>query len=130
MRTIILLILSCFIVYTTQARVNSNMDDILGIWQMENGTLQVEVFKKEGKYFGKITWVKDQSKKGSIGQLVLWNLVYDAESSEWNNGEIRLPEMNHSASCYLKLINKDTIIATGYHGLRMFGKDAKFNRLK
>lgn len=53
MRTIILLILSCFSVYTTQARVNSNMDDILGIWQMENGTLQVEVFKKKGNILAK-----------------------------------------------------------------------------
>lgn len=105
-----------------------NANDIIGTWRNEDNDIHVEVYKKGSEFIGKIKWMKDKSKSQSMGKIVLWNLFYDQNNSEWNKGLIQLPEMDHSANCYVKMINKNTIILSGYHGLRIFGKDFKYIR--
>lgn len=103
-------------------------DDVTGKWLLADGSTQIEVNKEGDKYVGKITWVKDAVNKKDIGKKVLWDLEYDASDNEWNSGEIQMPDMSHSASCYIRLKDKNTAIVTGYHGLRMFGKSKKLIR--
>lgn len=108
----------------------TNADDIAGNWQLQDGSKRISVYKENGKYHGKIYWVKDAAKQSEIGKKVLWDLEYDADDKEWNSGDIQLPDMGHSASCYIKLKDINTASVTGYHGMRLFGKTKTLLRIK
>ena len=107
----------------------TDADAIAGNWQLQDGSKKISVVEEDGKYVGKIYWVKDPSKKTEIGRKVLWDLEYDADDKEWNGGEIQLPDMGHSASCYIKLKDANTAIVSGYHGVRLFGKTKTITRV-
>jgi hypothetical protein len=102
----------------------NNGDQILGKWVNETKTRTVEVFKNNGKYSAKII---DSINKKEEGKLIVWGLQYQPADKEWSNGEVQLPDMTHSASCYAVLKGKKIII-TGFHGLRYFGNSETYNR--
>lgn len=104
-------------------------DEILGNWQMQDGSMRIEVYKDGKSYSGKIFWLKDLSKKTDVGKKVLWNLTYETSSKEWSGGNIQLPDMDHSANAVIILKDKNTAEILGYHGLRLFGKKKKILRM-
>lgn len=107
----------------------TDADAIAGNWQLQDGSKKISVVEEDGKYVSKIYWVKDPSKKTEIGRKVLWDLEYDADEKEWKGGKIQLPDMGHSASCYIKLKDANTAIVSGYHGMRLFGKTKTITRV-
>ena len=107
----------------------TDADTITGNWQLQDGSKKISVVKEDGKYVGKIYWVKDMAKNNEIGRKILWNLEYDADNKEWKGGEIQLPGMGHPASCYIKLKDAKTALVTGYHGMRLFGKTKTITRV-
>ena len=104
----------------------NNSDQILGEWVRADNTKTVEVFKENDKYSAKIIETKN---KQQLGKLIVWGLQYDNKEKEWSDGEVQLPDMSHSASCYVKLKGEKLII-TGYHGLRLFGSSQTYSRKK
>lgn len=104
----------------------SNSDKIIGKWISEDNNRTVEVYKVNDKYSAKII---DAKSKQEIGKLIIWGLQYNETDKEWSNGQVQLPDMSHSASCYAKL-KEDKVIITGYHGLRLFGSSQTYNRKK
>lgn len=110
----------------TNLFAQNNGGQILGKWISEDNNRTVEVFKTNGKYSAKII---DAKNKQEIGKLIIWELQYDDAEKEWSGGQVQLPDMSHSASCYVKL-KGDKVIITGYHGLRLFGSSQTYNRKK
>ncbi|MBN8673392.1 MAG: sterol desaturase family protein [Chitinophagales bacterium] len=123
------LLMLAFVLAGTLSFAQTTADDITGNWQLQDGSKRIHVFKENGKYHGKIYWVKEPAKQSEIGKKVLWNLVFDMDDKEWNGGEIQLPDMSHSASCYIKLKNANTASVTGYHGMKLFGKTKTLLRI-
>lgn len=124
-----ILLLAVFTTLSLSSFSQTAADDILGNWLLQDGSKRINVYKENGKYYGKIYWVKEHAKQAEIGKKVLWDLTYDADDKEWNGGEVQLPDMNHSASCYIKLKNTNIASVTGYHGMRMFGKTKTLLRI-
>ncbi|MCA6441389.1 MAG: sterol desaturase family protein, partial [Chitinophagaceae bacterium] len=124
-----ILLLAVFTTLSLSSFSQTAADDILGNWLLQDGSKRINVYKENGKYYGKIYWVKEPAKQAEIGKKVLWDLTYDADDKEWNGGEVQLPDMNHSASCYIKLKNTNIASVTGYHGMRMFGKTKTLLRI-
>lgn len=104
----------------------NNGDQIIGKWISEDNNRTVEVYKTNGKYSAKIIAAKS---KQEIGKLIIWGLQYNESEKEWSDGQVQLPDMSHSAACYVKLKGSKVII-TGYHGLRIFGSSQTYNRKK
>ena len=94
-------------------------DSIVGNWVSSDGVRTVRGYKEKDKYKADI--IKSNNPE-ETGKLILWNLVYDLESREWNDGKIQLPGMSHEVDCYIKMMSLDLIKITGYHGLRVLGK--------
>lgn len=121
---------SFFIVFLFLAIGNlfaqNNGDQIIGTWTSGDNNRTVEVYKTNGKYAAKIIDAKNNQE---IGKVIIWGLQYDIAEKEWSDGQVQLPDMSHSASCYVKL-KGDKVIITGYHGLRMFGSSQTYNRKK
>uniref|UniRef100_UPI00404B96B7 sterol desaturase family protein n=1 Tax=Flavobacterium sp. TaxID=239 RepID=UPI00404B96B7 len=105
----------------------TDTDNIIGKWTKDKSSLTVEVFKKEKTYSVKIT---DAEEKIQINKIIIWNLEYDSKNNEWNNGELQLPDMTHSVSCYIKMKDKNTLKITGYHGLKIFGSSEIYHKKK
>lgn len=114
----------CFTISNSFAQ--NNCDQILGNWISKDNNRTVEVYKTNGKYSARII---DAKNKQEIGKVIIWGLQYNVAEKEWSGGEVQLPDMSHSASCYVKL-KGDKVIITGYHGLRIFGSSQTYNRKK
>jgi uncharacterized protein (DUF2147 family) len=123
-----------------------NPSDILGIWLNEEGDAQIEVFKEENKFFGKIVWLekaKDENgewmldiknpdeklkSRRKLGMTVMHNLVWDSKDKEWNEGKIYDAREGDTYSLYAKTEGIDVLNLRGYIGFSLFGKTTSWSR--
>ena len=110
----------------TQGKAQQNADDILGVWWNPEKTTRIEVYKENGQYFGRVTWLKeDVNPDGSsprmdlnnentdlrnrrvMGLIVLQNLTWD--DGEYEEGTLYDSHQGRSYSCYIELENKNTL---------------------
>lgn len=121
-------------------------DDIIGIWLTEGGKSKVEVFKKEGKYYAKIIWLKTPNYEDGtpkidkhnpneklntrkvVGIEILQGLEWDDD--EFEDGEIYDPESGKTYSCEAEFDGMDTLNVRGYIGFSMIGRTTVWTRVK
>jgi len=119
-------------------------DDIVGQWYTENNESLVEIFKNNGKFYGKIIWLKEPNRNGKpkldeknpddklkerpiIGLLILKDFVFDG-SNEWNDGKIYDPKSGKTYSCYIKFEAKNKLKIRGYIGISLLGRTTYWTR--
>ena len=125
-------------------------DQIEGVWWNEEKTSRVEVYQSNGKYYGKIVYLKDdtnpdgssprtdynnpdESKKNRklIGTLILKNLVWDEDDNEWDDGAIYDPKSGKTYSCYAVLQKDGKLFLKGYVlGMPFLGRSTLWTRYK
>lgn len=126
-------------------------DDLVGVWYNEEKDGKVEVFKKsDGKYYGKIVWVKnDFNDDGSKpkkdrknpdeklrnrtvnGLVILTGLQWDSSDKEWQDGQIYDTKSGKTYSCYCKLQKDGTLYFKGYVlGMTFLGRSTVWTRAK
>ena len=133
--TLIILIFSTSVIFAQQA------NDIIGKYRLPN-KLDVEIFEKGGKYFGKIIALNghengtekdiknpDKSKRNEllIGKVIIENLEYDKEEKEWINGKMYGPEKGLVFNLKINEIKQNEIEVVGSKFL--FWKTLKWERL-
>ncbi len=121
---------------------------ILGVWWNEEKTSRIEVFEKDGKIFGKVVWLKDDTnpdgskprldnhnpepklkKRTVVGIQILKNLTWDADDKEWEDGEIYDPKTGKTYSCYAELQKDGGLFMKGYVlGMPFLGKSTVWTR--
>ena len=117
---------------------HSNPDAIVGVWKDGKGKGHVQIFKHNGKYYGKIIWlrevntdigrVKVDKKNPSeslrnrplVGLIMLRDFVYD--DGEWTGGYIYNPAEGKEYKAYMKMQDYNTLYVRGYIGFSIFGK--------
>lgn len=128
--------------------VKAQNSKILGVWWNEEKTSRVEVFDKDGKIYGKVVWLKDDSNpdgtkprkdnenpdaklksRSVVGIQILKNLKWDADDKEWDDGEIYDPKTGKTYSCYAELQKDGTLFLKGYVlGMPFLGKSTVWTR--
>jgi uncharacterized protein (DUF2147 family) len=121
-------------------------DDIIGVWKDGKGKGHVQIYKQNGKYYGKIVWLqkpKDESGKPKVdknnpntslrnkpllGLTMLRNFEYD--DGEWSGGNIYNPSDGKEYKAYMKLKDKNTLAVRGYVGISLLGKTDTWTRVK
>ena len=122
-------------------------DDILGVWLNEDKDAHIYVHKEDGKYHGKIIWLKnpidedtgqpkldkenpDEKKQHLpiIGSLILKDFVYD--DGEWEDGSIYDPKNGKTYDCYIEMEDKDKLKIRGYIGISWIGRTTYWTRVK
>lgn len=98
--------ITAIILLTTTINYAQQADDIIGKYHLPN-KLNVEIFKSNNKYFGKIIALNgyedgqttdfknsDSSKKNDLllGKVIIENLEFDKDKKQWVNGEMYGPE--------------------------------------
>jgi uncharacterized protein (DUF2147 family) len=120
-------------------------DEIIGIWELEDHSSKMEIYKEDGKYFGKLLYGEDvinengTSKKdienpdaslrgqNIIGSTYIKNLKFDGK--EYDNGNVYDSSTGKTWSCYVRL--KDgKLHFTGYMGVKWLGQTYVYHRIK
>lgn len=102
-------------------------DVIIGKYLLPND-LEVELFKQDGKYFGKIVglnnyqdgekydvknWDSSKRKDLLLGKLIIKNLEYDAEEKIWVDGEMYGPDKGINVNLEITEVRETEIIIIG-----------------
>jgi uncharacterized protein (DUF2147 family) len=121
-------------------------DDIIGTWFTEGGKSKVEISKADGKYSGKIIWLKDPNRedgtvkldrenedeslrsRGILGLPVIQNFEWDDD--EYEDGTIYDPENGKTYSCEITWKDINTLNVRGYIGFSFIGRDTVWTRVK
>lgn len=116
-------------------------DDIIGNWLLPDN-LEIEIFKKNNKFYGKITDVygfkdgqekdihnPDQSRRNDelIGKIIISDLQYDSETEQWINGTIYAPQRGFTLELTILKVNEKTLEAKG--SKLLFSKKIIWQRL-
>lgn len=153
-KVIPLAIITLILTATAQAQPTSKADAIIGQWYTDENDSIVEITKdRQGKYNGKIIWLKEpiypagegvdtgkpkRDRKNDdanlrhipiIGLVCMKNFIYDALDAEWNKGTIYDPETGNNYKCVAKPKTPNSLDVRGYIGIPAFGRSTIWNRV-
>ena len=95
---------------------NKSVTSIEGEWLVHNEKSTVQVYQKEGKYFGKLAWVdpadnpNEEKRRAIMGTLILENLTPQGKALYKNGRVYNLPQDRHY-DCDVK-VKKDKMLIT------------------
>ena len=132
--------------FSVKAQVKG--DDILGVWTTGSKKGRVEIYKEDGKYYGKIIWLKeplndegqpkkdvnnpddDAQSKPLMGLVNLKGFEFDADDEEWVDGTIYDPENGSTYDCYIWFEDGDRNLLNvrGFVGISIIGRTDEWVR--
>lgn len=109
---------------------SANAQGITGIWLTEKDESKVEITERNGAFFGKVIWVKEQTEKAQkgVGITVLRDFVLQNDNSY--KGTIFAPHLNKTVKGTINQDNENEITVRGYLGISIFGSSQKWKRVK
>ena len=134
------------VMFLSSVAYSQSADDILGTWYTEGGKSKVEIIKKDGKYSGKIIWLKEPKREDGtvkldknneneklrsrkvVGINVIKGFVWDDD--EYEDGSIYDPENGKTYSCEITWEDKNTLNVRGYIGFSLLGRTTVWTRVK
>ena len=137
-------VLACIMINTSFAQT-ANSNAIVGVWLVQDGSAKVKIDNVNGKFMGKIVWLKDPTDKTGkpvtdsknpdkalrtrpqMGLSLLQNFIYSGDNV-WNDGTIYDPDGGDTYSCKITFINNETIEVRGYVGISLFGRTETWKR--
>jgi len=122
-------------------------DDILGKWLNEDQDAHVQIYKENGKFYGKIVWLKEPNEPATglpkvdddnedeslrsrpvMGLVLLKDFVFDGED-EWEDGTIYDPKNGKTYSCYMNFDENGVLKIRGYIGFSWIGRNTYWTRV-
>lgn len=121
-------------------------DDILGTWLNEEATGKIQLYKENGKYFGKVIWLKEPNdvKTGKprtdvenpdekmrsrplVGLVNMRDFTFDGKN-EWSGGTIYDPKNGKTYKCYIQFESANKLKVRGYIGVSVIGRNTYWTR--
>ncbi|WP_126974024.1 DUF2147 domain-containing protein [Gynurincola endophyticus] len=141
MRLLVSLIL---LIGTTLSVTAQNKQAIVGIWFNQEKDGKIQIYELNGKYFGKLIWLKDayeadgttprkdsKNKDAKLRNRSLVNTIlltdFEFDKNKWTNGQIYDPKSGNTYKCEMKL-DGARLDVRGYVGAPMFGRTTVFTR--
>ena len=132
--------------------VYAGADDILGVWDNQEKSAKIELFKCGEKYCGKIVWLKepnypegsgegvpgtpkldnnnpdpDQRKTPRLGLAIVRDFVHAGEN-KWVDGKVYDPKNGKTYSGKMTLVSPKQLEMRGFIGISLFGRTATWTR--
>ncbi|WP_228779818.1 DUF2147 domain-containing protein [Aquiflexum lacus] len=138
---LMLAMLPIFSNYLELSLPNEKADAILGDWVNEEGNAKFNIYKSDGKYFGKITWGTGLDTKDSknpdpklrgqelVGLTILKDFKFEGKNT-WSDGSIYDPNDGKTYSCKMTLKSNGQLEVRGYVGVSLFGRSETWSRIK
>ncbi len=122
-----------------------NADVILGKWYNEEKDAIIKIYKEDGKFTGKIVWLKEPFKDGKpkvddknpdpklqtrpvMGMKLFWGFTYDPDEKEWTDGRIYDPKSGKTYDCYMWMEGRDLKIKGYVMGMKFLGRKTTWTR--
>ena len=106
--------------------------DITGVWLDHTGQGAVEITPCGDRICGRVVWLKDPTHKSKSGKLICGTQILgDLQkhgTDTWESGWIYNPEDEERFSAALKLANPNTLLVTGYLGIKILGETFTWKR--
>jgi uncharacterized protein (DUF2147 family) len=121
-------------------------DLICGKWESSEKNLIVQVYKENGKFFGKIVWYSDTGGKPMdygtdkrnpdpklrsrkiLGMSVLRDMVYNESSNSWEDGIIYESKHGKEWNASVYIDKSGMLKVKGYWHIKLIGKTMTFTR--
>jgi len=123
-------------------------DAILGKWLNEDQDAHVQIYKENGKYYGKIVWLKEPNEPATglpklddenedeslrsrpvMGLVLLKDFIYDGDG-EWEDGTIYDPKNGKTYDCYMNFGDNGILKIRGYIGFSWIGRNTYWTRVE
>jgi uncharacterized protein (DUF2147 family) len=117
---------------TSGALAQSPTTDVNGVWIDHTGQGAVEIASCGDRVCGRVVWLKDPTHKSKSGKLicgtqVLGDLQKQGKNA-WEAGWIYNPEDEERFSAALQLTGANTLLVTGYLGIKLLGETYTWRR--
>ncbi len=121
-------------------------DDIIGTWLNQEATGKITLYKENGKYFGKLVWLREPNDKITglprtdkenpdeklkakplIGMVNMKNFTFDGQD-EWSGGTIYDPKNGKTYKCYIEFESPTKLKVRGYIGVSLLGRNTYWTK--
>jgi len=115
-----------------QAPAQAPATDVTGVWIDHTGQGAVEITPCGDRICGRVVWLKNPNHKSKSGKLICGTQILgDLQkhgTNTWEAGWIFNPEDEERFSAALKLENPNTLLVTGYLGIKILGETFTWKR--
>lgn len=119
---------------------------ILGTWYNQEKDAKIDVYEENGKYFGKVIWLKNPlDDKGNpktdvenpdpklksrprLGLVVLTHLAHK-QGNKYEKGKIYDPKSGKTYSAQAELENPNLLKLRGFIGVSLIGRTSEWTRV-
>jgi uncharacterized protein (DUF2147 family) len=120
--------------------VAQNADDVLGLWLVQDKDAYIRIYEKDGKYFGKVTWiaepydengnpVSDSDGNPILEMEIMKGFVF--EDNEWVDGTVYDAEMGKTYYGSMEMENNNTLNLRGsLDSFGLIGRTETWTRLE
>jgi uncharacterized protein (DUF2147 family) len=127
---------------------SQSADDIIGKWLNEDKDAHVQIYKENGKFYGKIVWLNEPNEPATglpkldddnedeslrsrpvMGLVMLKDFIYDGDG-EWEDGTIYDPKNGKTYDCYMNFDENGVLKIRGYIGISWIGRNTYWTRVK
>ncbi len=141
------LLLIIFLIIWINGVFAQNKDALTGKWLTTSGDAQVQIFPVNGKFSGRIVWLKkpddsmgkpkvddknpDQNlaKRPIIGMEMLKGFTYSSDGV-WEGGTIYDPKTGKTYSCKISMVDNNQIYVRGFVGISLLGRTETWTRVR
>jgi uncharacterized protein (DUF2147 family) len=121
---------------------SSSTNDYSGFWWSEDHSSIFELVQTEQTIEGITRWAEeprtdsqnsdvDLRQRSLLNVIFLWGFEYKAKDNIWQNGQVYDPGNGKTYRAKLELSDNGNILEVrGYIGISLFGRNAKFDRVK
>jgi uncharacterized protein (DUF2147 family) len=106
--------------------------DVTGVWIDHTGQGAVEISTCGDRVCGRVVWLKNPNHKSRTGKRICGTQILGdlqrRRSGAWESGWIYNPEDEARFSAALQLANADTLLVTGYLGIKLLGETFTWRR--
>jgi uncharacterized protein (DUF2147 family) len=144
---ILITLASLFLVIFTYGQAQT-ADAIVGKWLNEDQDAHVQIYNENGKYFGKVVWLKEPNEPDTglpkvddenedeslrsrpvMGLVLLKDFIYDGDG-EWEDGTIYDPKNGKTYDCYMNFDENGILKIRGYIGISWIGRNTYWTRVQ
>lgn len=106
--------------------------DVTGLWIDHTGQGAVEILPCGQSVCGRVVWLKNPQHKSRSGRLICGTQIlgdlHKRPNNAWESGWIYNPEDEQRFSAEIKLENENTLLVTGYLGIKLLGETFTWKR--
>lgn len=119
-------------VLLSKAVAQDTAKGVNGVWIDHTGQGAVEISPCGDKVCGRVVWLKNPLHKSRSGKLICGTQVLGdlrrQAANAWESGWIFNPEDEERFSAALQLTNPNTLLVTGYLGIKLLGETFTWKR--